>query len=250
MNKIEEFYLNYLGVNAHELASGARVFSSDLRGKPESELTCNVHDLIVSVFNKTLIHSVNPDMITGYRPLAPRHVSDHLVELVDDAFFKICKYRYYWISEWFRYSTDKSHAVSQDVTVLTSDHREMIEARKQVRRGSLFRDRVWEKTYSPLLLEGRLMAVIRDNKIVSYSSVTYLPFGAANITVWTDKEYRKMGYGANCVMQAVNWCEDNNRIPIYLVSSSNVASIRLAEKLGFNRFASEIRTTVNTSLNM
>ncbi|MCK5037307.1 MAG: GNAT family N-acetyltransferase [Candidatus Sabulitectum sp.] len=249
MNKIEDFYLNYLGVNAQELASGERVFSSDLRGKPESELTCNVHDLIVSVFNDNLIHSVNEDMLKSYCHLAPRQVSTDLLELVDDAFFKVCKYRYYWISEWFRYSTDESHDLTQDVTVLTSSHREMIEARKQVRRGHLFRDRVWEKAYFPLLLEGRLMAVIRDSKIVSYSSVTYMPFGAANIAVWTDQEHRKMGYGANCVMQAVNWCKDNNRIPIYLVSTLNIASIRLAEKLGFNRFASEIRTTVNTSLN-
>lgn len=245
MNKIEDFYLNYLGVNAQELASGKRVFSSDLRGKPESELTVSVHDLIVSVFCKTLIHSVNPDMITGYRPFAPGQVTDNLIELVDDAFFKICKHRYYWISEFFRYSTDISYDVTRDVTVLTSGDREMIEARKQVRRGSLFRDRVWKRSFSPLLLEGRKMAVIKDGKIVSCSTVIDLPFGAANIAVWTHQEHRKRGYGANCVMQAVNWCKDNNRIPVYLVSSSNIASVGLAEKLGFSRFASEIRTTVN-----
>lgn len=246
MSRIDEFYLKYLGVNEEELALGERIFSSPFRGKPESELTLTIHDLIVSDYEGTLIHSVNQNMINDYRSSAPRQVSDDLIEKVDDAFFRACKYRYYWISEWLRYSIDVSFEVNQDVTTLTSNHREQIEARRNVRRGHLFRDRVWEKVYYPLLQEGRMMAVIKDGVIVSHSSVIDLPFGAANIAVWTHQEHRKNGYAAMCVRQAVNWCNENNRIPIYLVSSSNTASIGLAEKLGFKRFSREIRTTANT----
>lgn len=245
LDKVKDFYLKYLGVNEQALTSGERVFSSNLRGKPESEFSMNVHDLIASIYNETLIHSINQDLAEDYRPFAPGQLSDDLIEQVDDAFFQICKYRYYWISEWFRYSTDSSFDISPDVTLLTVSHRDMIEARNRARRGKLFRNLVWEKTYSQLLLDGRIMAVIKNGKIVSYSSVTDLPYGGANIAVWTHEEHRKRGYGAMCVRQAVNWCGENNRVPIYLVSSTNVASIRLADKLGFERFAREIRTTVN-----
>ncbi|MCK5115741.1 MAG: GNAT family N-acetyltransferase [Candidatus Aegiribacteria sp.] len=248
MDKDFNFYLKYLGASEQAITSGKRVFSSSFRGKPESELTVNVHDLLVSVFNETLIHSINRDLMEEYRKYAPRQLSDDLIEQVDDAFFQVCGYRYYWISEWFRYSTNLSFDASSDITVLTESHRDMIETGKKARRGRLFRDHVWVNTYSPQLLEGRITAVIKDGNIVSYSSVTDLPFNASNIAVWTHDEYRKRGYGSLCVKQAVNWCARNNRIPIYLASSSNTASIGLAEKLGFDMFAREIRTTVNVQL--
>lgn len=244
MDRLSKFYLKYLGANEKALAAGESIFSSDLRGRPESEMTRNVHDLIVSEFRGMLIHSVNQDMLEDYRKLAPENPSDDLLEKVDDAFFQVCGYEYYWISDYFRYSLDSFFEENTDVTVLTADDRKMIENRRKVERGRLFLGNIWEKVWLPLLSEGRYMAVIRDGRIVSCSTVTDLPYNASNIAVWTHEDHRNRGYGSNCVKKAVNWCLQNRRIPIYLVSSTNTASIGLAEKLGFERFAREIRTSV------
>jgi len=245
LSNIDEFYLKYLGANHEKLASGQSVFSSPFLGQPEFELSQTVHDLIVSIYGDVLIHSINQRMINRYRDFAPREISEKLVEQVDNAFFKTSKYNYYWISEWFRYSISSSFDNLADITVLAKNHRAMFEARRPKRRGRLFKDQLWEKTYLPLIENGRMMAVIKDGKIASFSTVTDLPFGGANIAVVTYPEFRKKGYGAKCVKKAVNWCNENNRIPIYLVSSSNASSIGLAEKLGFKRFSREIRTKAN-----
>lgn len=247
MIDFHRYYLDFLGASDKKLEAGQRVFPSELRSKPDSEFSFNVHDLIVSHYRDTLIHSINPDLEESYRSVAPTEPSDSLLAQADDAFFRISPYGYYWISEWCRYSIGNGFDDDTDVVVLDHSHRKLIEESKRGRRGRLFRDWIWERTYSPLLSEGRFFAVVKDGKIVSRSSASNLPFGAANIDIWTHEDYRRQELGSKCVRQAVNWCIRNDRVPVYLVSMSNNASIRLAEELGFTRFTREVRTSAVVS---
>jgi len=241
------YYLEFLGASDQKLEAGQRVFPSELRSKPDSELSFNIHDLIVAEYQDTLIHSINPNLENSYRPVAPSEPSDDLFAQVDDAFFGISPYGHYWISEWYRYSISHGFDDDPDVVVLNHSHRELIEESKKARRGKLYRNWIWEKAYSPLLSEGRVFALVKDGKIVSRSSASDIPSGAANIDIWTHEDYRRQGYGSKCVRQVVNWCIKNDRSPVYLASTSNTASIRLAEELGFTRFAREIRTSATVS---
>lgn len=247
MIDFHHYYLEFLGASDQKLEAGQRVFPSELRSKPDSELSFNVHDLIVAEYQDTLIHSINPSRADSYRHVAPAEASDNLLAHVDDAFFSISPYGHYWISEWYRYSISNGFDDDPDVVVLNHSHRELIEESRKARRGRLYRNWIWEKAYSSLLSEGRVFAMVKNGKIVSRSSASDIPSGAANIDIWTHEDYRRQGYGSKCVRQVVNWCIKNDRLPIYLASTSNTASIRLAEELGFTRFSREIRTSAIVS---
>lgn len=247
MTDFHNYYLEFLGASDKMLELGQRVFPSGLRCKPQSELSYNIHDLIVAEYQDTLIHSINPTLVDSYRSLAPVEVSGDLFAQVDDAFFSISPYGHYWISEWCRYSISHGFTDDPDVEVLNHSHRELLEESRKTRRGRLYRNWIWEKAYSPLLSEGSVFAIVKDGKIVSKSSASDIPSGAANIDVWTHEDHRRQGFGSKCVRQVVNWCIKNDRVPVYLVSTGNTASIKLAEELGFTRYAREIRTSVTVS---
>jgi GNAT superfamily N-acetyltransferase len=241
------YYLEFLEASDQKLEAGQRVFPSELRSKPDSELSFKIHDLIVAEYQDTLIHSINPSLEHRYRPVAPSEPSEELLAQVDDAFFSISPYGHYWISEWYRYSISQGFDDDPDVVVLNHSHRELIEESRKTRRGKLYGNWLWEKAYFPMLSEGRVFAVVKDGKILSRSSAGDIPIGAANIDIWTHEDYRRQGYGSKCVRQVVNWCIKNDRVLVYLVSASNTVSIRLAEELGFTRFAREIRTSAIVS---
>lgn len=50
--------------------------------------------------------------------------------------------------------------------------------------------------------------------------------------VYTSPNYRKKGYGKEVVKACINWCQQNNLLPIYLVEEENTNSIKLVESLG------------------
>jgi GNAT superfamily N-acetyltransferase len=243
MKDFHQYYLEFLGATEEQLKAGQRVFPSELRSRPDAELSFNKHDLIVAEYGDALIHSITPQMEARYRQVAPVESSDNLLSEVDDAFFQVSPYGYYWISEWYRYSTDRGFDEDTDVMVLDCSQRAMIEGSLSVGRGKLYTNRTWDRVYAPMLLEGRMFAIVRDGRILSRSTVADNPCGGANIEVSTHESFRRRGLGSRCVRQAVNWCVRNHRVPVYLVSVSNTASIRLAEELGFTKFSHEIRTS-------
>ena len=243
LREFHKYYLQFLGAEDHLLDTGQRVFTSLLRSKPETESSYKVHDLLVSVYQDRIIHSVNPALAEKYRSVAPPNSSADLHRQVDDAFFRISPYKSYWISEWYRYSINNGFREDTDVVQLDHSHRDLIEEPRKAFRGKLFLERNWERVYSPALSDGRFFGVVKDGKLVSRSLVSELSPKAMNIEVSTRDEYKRQGYASKCVRQAVNWCLSNNRVPVYLVSASNSPSFRLAEGLGLKRQAREIRTS-------
>ncbi|GAA0785833.1 GNAT family N-acetyltransferase [Hathewaya limosa] len=58
--------------------------------------------------------------------------------------------------------------------------------------------------------------------------------------VYTNEQYRNRGYGKQVTTGILNWCIENNVLPIYLVDEKNTYSIKLAESLGFKIKSKEI----------
>lgn len=90
------------------------------------------------------------------------------------------------------------------------------------------------------LNNGRQFVIVEDNCIVSWAKVSDIDFNAANITVWTSPDHRSKGYGREVVKYVVQWCFDNDYIPVYYVNDDNKASRRLAESIGFKPFSEEL----------
>lgn len=90
------------------------------------------------------------------------------------------------------------------------------------------------------IIEGRQYVILDKNKIVSYCKISNIDFQGGNIVVYTNKQYRNRGYGKLVTTGILNWCIENNVLPIYLVDEKNTYSIKLAESLGFKIKSKEI----------
>jgi RimJ/RimL family protein N-acetyltransferase len=109
-------------------------------------------------------------------------------------------------------------------------------------RGMKYKEKRWEDR-KDMIEQGRYFVFLENNDIASYAFLTDLDYGAANIVVVTLPQYRKKGYGKAVVTRAVQWCIDNDILPIYLVDHTNTASIRLATSLGFTKVSEEVIVT-------
>jgi ribosomal protein S18 acetylase RimI-like enzyme len=56
-----------------------------------------------------------------------------------------------------------------------------------------------------------------------------------DIGIVIDSEFRGRGFGEAMLRHEVNWCLQNDIIPMYVVLEDNKASVALVEKLGFER---------------
>jgi len=87
--------------------------------------------------------------------------------------------------------------------------------------------------------EGRQFIVEENNKIASIGFISEVRCGGGNIVVMTKEDYRGKGYGKEVVKACINWCIENNIIPIYLVEDSNIISKKIPQRLGFEKVAEE-----------
>jgi len=81
--------------------------------------------------------------------------------------------------------------------------------------------------------EKRKFVVWVGDEIASIGRITDIDFNGGNIAVYTKENHRGMGYGKMVVEACINWCTDNEVVPIYLVDSNNGKSVSLAKSLGF-----------------
>jgi GNAT superfamily N-acetyltransferase len=84
-----------------------------------------------------------------------------------------------------------------------------------------------------LLDSQRYFIVVKDETILSEAYISDIYASGCNIVVNTYKDHKRQGYGKEVVKACINWCLENDLLPIYWVEESNVSSIGLAEGLGF-----------------
>jgi RimJ/RimL family protein N-acetyltransferase len=72
-----------------------------------------------------------------------------------------------------------------------------------------------------------------DDTIVSTSFAAYIDNNRIDIGIETNPEYRGQGFGALTCAAMIQYCLDNGYEPIWGCRKDNMASFRLAQKLGF-----------------
>ena len=72
-----------------------------------------------------------------------------------------------------------------------------------------------------------------DGEVIAAAGLNWQSPRYAEISVNTDLSHRRQGLGQSVVAAMAEYVLANGRIPLYLVSEQNTASIRLAESAGF-----------------
>lgn len=85
-----------------------------------------------------------------------------------------------------------------------------------------------------ILYEQRQFVVLKGNTIASTAFISDIYSSGCNIVVYTPPNYRQEGYGKEVVKACVNWCQENNLLPVYLVEEENLSSIKLVESLALD----------------
>jgi predicted GNAT family acetyltransferase len=74
---------------------------------------------------------------------------------------------------------------------------------------------------------------IIENKLVAIAQNYALTEGYGDIGVFTLPDWRGYGFATAAAAQVANWLQGNDRHPVWSCGEHNLASLRVAEKLGF-----------------
>jgi GNAT superfamily N-acetyltransferase len=81
--------------------------------------------------------------------------------------------------------------------------------------------------------EGFAAAAVVDGRLVAIAQVGALTARHADIGVATLDLYRRQGLSSAAASLVANWAQANGRIPVWSTGEDNIASLRVAQKLGF-----------------
>jgi GNAT superfamily N-acetyltransferase len=84
-----------------------------------------------------------------------------------------------------------------------------------------------------LLHQTAAAGAIINNQLVAIAQNYALTEGYGDIGVFTLSEWRGRGLAAAATAQVARWLQGNGRIPVWSCGEHNLASLRVAEKLGF-----------------
>lgn len=89
------------------------------------------------------------------------------------------------------------------------------------------------------LERGDVFAVVQEGRVVSYAIVRRDSDLAWEIAVATEEPHRGCGYAKSVVSAATQFVHDSARIPVYACDTQNVASRRVADALGYQKYADD-----------
>lgn len=181
--------------------------------------------LWVMAFDRAAVVSVAPELADHIAPLAQRATADSVLQ--DPALAQMRAAAAHWGPvEWLRraywlYCTSETFAPRYAAPVFPAppDHPEA----RSLRR----------------LHRGEVFAVIRNGELVSRSSIKTESDAAWEIAVTTHEPHRRLGYGASVVSRATEFILAQGKVALYHCEVDNVASLRLAQSLGYQVFARE-----------
>lgn len=90
----------------------------------------------------------------------------------------------------------------------------------------------WSKP-SEFLKNGKGYCLTDGNIIAAWAFSAAVSSIEIDIGVETSAEYRRLGFGALVAGQMIKYCLEQNKRPVWACNSNNIASRKLAEKLGF-----------------
>ena len=84
-----------------------------------------------------------------------------------------------------------------------------------------------------LLDEGTVAAAVVDGRIVGSAHTTAQTDRYADIGVGTDEQWRRRGFATAAASIVARRIQESGRIPVWSCGEDNLASLRVAQKLGF-----------------
>ena len=86
---------------------------------------------------------------------------------------------------------------------------------------------------SVLLNEGTVAAAVVDGQIVGSAQTTAQTDRYADIGVDTNEQWRRRGFATSAASIVARQIQESGRIPVWSCGEDNMASLRVAQKLGF-----------------
>ncbi len=212
----DDFYREYLGIESDQLEKGRmNIFPSMFREKP----ICKQHffPVIITEWKEYTICSCTQEMYHFIQNKSEQEVEEILNERYPELTW--INYRRYVLEN--QYEELDSTAIALSLSLFLKVARD-----KSVQH-------IHPDTLQ-MLNQELIQVVIDESKIASQAYVSDMYAGAANIAVSTHEQFRSKGYAKEVVKSAVNYALRKNHLPLYLVREDNVASIRVAEALGFS----------------
>jgi len=217
-----KYYYGFLGVQDERVDDKVMVIESIYRDKPLNKQY--FYPVIVSEYNDKKVCSSASKFIDICKSRFDGSVQS--IELIIDDMrieepsYRLRKMRRYTIECMDDVFSTKAVTMSEEL-VRSLQFKANVDVEKFIERKK------------DVIKDGRQFIIAHENKIVAMALISDIYEGGCNIAVYTNEDYRKMGYGKEVVKGCVNWCKERNLLPIYLVEEENNASIKLAESMGF-----------------
>ncbi|MPM72790.1 hypothetical protein SDC9_119766 [bioreactor metagenome] len=220
MSKFEEYYNEFLGVSKNEITQHM-VFESKYRDMPLNNKY--FYPIIVSKFNDSIICSCSSKFISMCKSNFDGSI-ESISNILKAMNSNNNKYR---LRKMRRYSIENPNVLfDTKAEVLTEDI-----IRKVNFQGIEDKEGYIRKKEN-ILQENRQFFILKDGNIAATAFISEIYSRGCNIVVYTLPNYRKKGYGKEVVKACINWCHQNNLLPIYLVEEEKANSIKLVESLG------------------
>lgn len=220
MSRFKAYYNKFLGVNENEVSKYI-IVESEYRDMPLNKKY--FYPIIISKFEGNMICSSSKQYINICRSKFDGTIESisSILEAMNkkDNNYRIRKMRRYSIEDSNRIYGTKAETLTEDM-IRNLSFKEIEDKEKYI------------QGKKDILHEKRQFIALKDNNIASTAFISEIYSSGCNIVVYTSTDYRNEGHGKEVVMACINWCQQNNLVPIYLVEEDNQNSIKLAESLG------------------
>ncbi|MCM1991518.1 GNAT family N-acetyltransferase [Oceanirhabdus seepicola] len=217
-----KYYYGFLGAEHERGNDKVMVTESIYRDKLLNKQY--FYPVIVSEYNNKKICSTSSRFIDICKSRFDGSV-ESIEDILDDMRIEEPSYR---LRKMRRYTIDDTEKIFNTKAVTMSE--ELV--RSVHFKGDINIEKFLERK-KDVIKEGRQFIITNQNKMAAMALISDIYEDGCNIAVYSNEDYRKMGYGKEVVKGCVNWCKERNLLPIYLVEEDNHASIKLAESVGF-----------------
>ena len=197
------------------------------------------YPIIISFMNNRIFYSVEKNYYKNFVKDININIMINKKEIKN--YIKILlqnKMQNFRIKEMYRMYKNESKNdidISRVISINNEQKKEYFNSFKII-RDDVYKEKKWKEISKNNFLNG----IIKDNKIVSMGYISNINYGMGNIVIQTIEEYQNRGYGKMVVEKISQEALKNSILPIYWVENKNIASIKLAESLGFKKVVDEI----------
>lgn len=197
------------------------------------------YPIIISFIDKRVIYSVEKNYYESF--IKDININSMINKEEIKNYIKIFlqnKIQHFRIKEMYRMYKNESKNdidISKVISINNQQKKEYFNSFKII-RDDVYKEKKWKEISKNNFLNG----IIKDNKIVSMGYISNINYGMGNIVIQTIEEYQNRGYGKMVVEKISQEAFKNSILPIYWVENKNIASIKLAESLGFKKVVDEI----------